>query len=298
MQAKSSEGGGLALSARIPEPKEIDLVLYRAHSTDGFTAAWAAWRLLKSQADYAPSSHNWKLPNVTDRNVAVLNFNYPKRTFDHLCRQARSLIILDHHRPFSPEIESSQFSIFDVSRCGASIAWSWFHPEETVPEFIRYLEDHELGIGKLVNSKAFTLGLQISSHNFEDYDEISRTNIQELVRRGETLLQYTGKNVYRLLKNAVHVRFRGYRAVVINAMHWVSELGDGLLQIDNADLAIIWFYDHKARVSRVSLRSRKTGPDVAIIAKELGGGGNAQAAGFEFPGHVEELFDDFKSDYE
>jgi len=56
---------------------------------------------------------------------------------------------------------------------------------------------------------------------------------------------------------------------------------------------MIWYWDHEARETKVSLRAFHETVDVSEIAKRFGGGGHKKAAGFQLPvgQHVEDLFD-------
>ena len=79
--------------------------------------------------------------------------------------------------------------------------------------------------------------------------------------------------------------------MVVNASHWMSEIGSRLSP--DCDFAMIWYWDHEAKETKVSLRAFHETVDVSEIAKKFGGGGHKKAAGFQLPKnkHVEDLFD-------
>ena len=83
----------------------------------------------------------------------------------------------------------------------------------------------------------------------------------------------------------------GMDVLVVNASHWMSEIGSRLSP--DCDFAMIWYYDHDDRMVKVSLRAFHDHIDVSEIAKKYGGGGHKKAAGFTLPGdaHVDDLFD-------
>ena len=79
--------------------------------------------------------------------------------------------------------------------------------------------------------------------------------------------------------------------LVVNSSHWMSEIGARLAP--DCDFAMIWYWDHDAKHTKVSLRAFHEMVDVSEISKKFGGGGHKKAAGFQLPKskHVEDLFD-------
>ena len=53
------------------EPSAIDLVIYHKDCTDGFGAAYSAWKLLGSKAQYHAAKHGDAPPDVFDKTVAI-----------------------------------------------------------------------------------------------------------------------------------------------------------------------------------------------------------------------------------
>ena len=79
--------------------------------------------------------------------------------------------------------------------------------------------------------------------------------------------------------------------LVVNSSHWMSEIGARLAP--DCDFAMIWYWDHEQKHTKVSLRAFHETVDVSEISKKFGGGGHKKAAGFQLPKnkHVEDLFD-------
>ena len=71
----------------------------------------------------------------------------------------------------------------------------------------------------------------------------------------------------------------------------MSEIGSRLAP--DCDFAMIWYWDHEDKHTKVSLRAFHDAVDVSEIAKQFGGGGHKKASGFQLPKnkHVEDLFD-------
>ena len=78
--------------------------------------------------------------------------------------------------------------------------------------------------------------------------------------------------------------------LVVNASHWMSEIGARLAP--DCDVALIWYWDHEDSMTKVSLRAFHDTVDVSEIAKKFGGGGHRKAAGFILPKskHPDKIF--------
>ena len=54
------------------EPSSIDCVIYHADCTDGFGAAYSAWKSLGNRAEYHACKHGTPPPDVAGKNVVIL----------------------------------------------------------------------------------------------------------------------------------------------------------------------------------------------------------------------------------
>ena len=60
----------------IPNPRDVDLVIYHKNCTDGFGSAYAAWRLLGNRAEYIACAHGETPPDVRGKKVAICDFSF------------------------------------------------------------------------------------------------------------------------------------------------------------------------------------------------------------------------------
>ena len=95
----------------------------------------------------------------------------------------------------------------------------------------------------------------------------------------------------KVCEKASSRKLDGKHVMVVNASHWMSEIGAKLSP--DCDYAMIWYYDHNDKDIKVSLRAFHDTTDVSEIAKKYGGGGHRKAAGFRLPSDaiVDDLFD-------
>ena len=109
------------------------------------------------------------------------------------------------------------------------------------------------------------------------------------VKRGSYILAYSKTVVKKIAAKAVPRKLAGHEALVVNASHWMSEVGNALSP--HCDLAMIWYHDHEDKKIKVSLRAFHDNIDASEIAKQYGGGGHKSAAGFTWTKGIEDLFD-------
>ena len=274
------------------EPSAIDLVIYHKDCTDGFGAAYSAWKLLGSKAQYHAAKHGETPPDVSDKTVAILDFSYSNDVTKKMIKKAKDLIVIDHHKTAIVELHDISSTLFDMNHSGARLSWDFFHPGKEAPKFIDYIEDRDLWKWELAYSKEFSAAFDMVPFEFEEFEKYEDDSVfDDAVKRGSYILAYSKTVVKKVCEKAVHRKFEGADVMVVNASHWMSEIG-GRLSPD-CDFAMIWFYDHEDRNIKVSLRSFHDTVDVSEIAKRFSGGGHKKAAGFTLPGdaQVDDLFD-------
>ena len=274
----------------IPNPRDVDLVIYHKNCTDGFGAAYSAWRLLGNRAEYVACSHGEAPPDVKGKNVAICDFSFKNEVTKKMIEEAEALVILDHHKSAMVELHDIPDAIFNMEKSGAVITWEFFHPGKDVPKFIQYIEDRDLWKWDLPYSREFAAAFDMVPFNFEDFDKFVDDSVfDDAVKRGSYILAYSKTVVKKIASKALPRKLAGHEALVVNASHWMSEVGSALSP--HCDLAMIWYHDHNDKKIKVSLRAFHDNIDASEIAKQFGGGGHKSAAGFIWEKDIEELFD-------
>tara|TARA_R100000008_G_scaffold86803_1_gene81739 strand:- start:1314 stop:2228 length:915 start_codon:yes stop_codon:yes gene_type:complete len=273
------------------DPAKIDFVIYHANCSDGFGAAWAAWKLLGNKAEYHAATHGDPPPDVTGKNVAILDFSYDNSTTKAMIEKSKSLIVIDHHKSALVELHDITDTIFDMSKSGARLSWDFFHPNKKPPKFIDYIEDRDLWKWELEYSKEFSAAFAMVPFEFEAFTEYEDDSVfQEACKRGSYILAYSKTVIKKIADRATLRTCNRKKVYVVNSSHWMSEIGAKLSP--DCDYAVVWYYDHDRHEYRVSLRSFHDDVDVSEIAKKFGGGGHKKAAGFSLPStvHVDDVF--------
>jgi nanoRNase/pAp phosphatase (c-di-AMP/oligoRNAs hydrolase) len=274
------------------DPHSIDLVIYHANCTDGFGAAYAAWKLLGDRATYFAAKYGEAPPDVKDKCVVVLDFSYDNATTKRLIADAKSFLVIDHHKSAMVELHDVSCTHFDMNHSGAMLSWKFFHPGKDAPRMIKHIEDRDLWKWEIPYSKEFAAAFDMVPFDFEEFDKyLDDSAVDDAQERGAYILAYSKTVISKIAKNAHARKMNGKDVLVVNSPHWMSEIGNALST--RCDFALIWYYDHSTRQVKVSLRAHHDDADVSEVAKKFGGGGHRKAAGFALPADVsiESIFD-------
>jgi oligoribonuclease NrnB/cAMP/cGMP phosphodiesterase (DHH superfamily) len=256
------------------------LVLYHANCADGFGAAFAAWKRHGRGADYVAVNHGEAPPNVAGRAVVIADFAYPRAVLLGLRERAASLVVLDHHKSAAADLEGLDFCRFDMTKSGAILAWEYFHPGTPPPPLLAYVQDKDLWQWKLEASGEVSAAL--ASHPF-DFELWDRFTIEDLRRDGVAIRRYQGQLVREICSQATRRRFAGHDVPCVNTPVLQSFVGNALAR--GEPFVMLW-HERPDGTLRVSLRAAENGADCSEIARQRGGGGHAQAAGFPLPNHA------------
>lgn len=273
-------------------PNDVDFVIYHAGCTDGFGAAFSAWKLLGDRATYHAAKYGESPPDVKGKNVVVLDFSYDNATTKRLMKEAEGFLVIDHHKSAMIELHDVSCTHFDMTHSGAMLSWKFFHPGKEPSRMIKHIEDRDLWKWEIPYSKEFAAAFDMVPFEFEEFVKFEDDSaVDDAIKRGSYILAYSKNVVSKIAKHATPRKMGGKDILVVNSPHWMSEIGAALSP--RCDFAVIWFYDHDTHQVKVSLRAHHDDADVSEIAKKYGGGGHRKAAGFSLPANVsiETIFD-------
>lgn len=264
------------------------LCIYHGNCADGFGAAWVVRRYCQQNnypVEFFPGFYGKEPPDVTDRNVIMVDFSYKRPVLLKMAEQAASILILDHHKTAAEDLVDLPLNVnavFDTNRSGAMIAWDHYNPGEKPYPLIEYIQDRDLWRKRLPGSEDVSASIFSYPYDFEVWDTLAQTEMSTLRREGEVITRKHMKDLKELL--AVTKR----RMVIAGTEVWVANLpytmasdAGAILGAGGEPFAGTYYDGPKARY--FSLRSAEDGVDVSTIAAQFGGGGHAHAAGFQVP---------------
>ena len=258
------------------------VIIYHKDCTDGFSAAWVAWKKFGARAQYyavyprllpAPAFHN--------ADIYFLDTSIEAYEIQQLVRDGNRVMIIDHHASSKENVLAAPEHIFDTTHSGAVLAWRFFFPHMAVPRFLLHVEDVDLWKFRMPHTREIISYAHTLSYDFRIWTalikEVSDTQKRTgIVQKGAAVTAYERALVRRALARADVVQFAGHKSLVVNASVLTSQVGHAMT-LALPPIGIIW--KREGDINIVSLRSDGT-VDVSLLAQKYGGGGHPAAAGF------------------
>lgn len=262
---------------------------YHANCTDGFSAAWAAWKKFGDQAEYIATFHeDPPMAGLTGKEIYMLDLTFPEPITRELMAHNLRVTAIDHHESSEAVTKITQQALYAEDHSGATLAWQYFHPDESVPELLLSVEDMDLWRFAREGTKELFAYLDLFDFDFATWSDLVKefedpTTRTRMLDVGTTLLRYESKIIERLVKKDAHMVQLGEVTVcAINASSaFRSYMGNILAKMSPSGVGLVWWETGDGMVA-CSLRSVGD-MDVSKIAAQYGGGGHVHSAAFRVP---------------
>lgn len=293
-----------------------DIVIYHDPCDDGFASAWAAHRKWP-EARLIGTNYGRPMPDGIDgRDILIADFSYKNAELTALAERARSVVILDHHK--TAQAELAEFTVelcgaarfvvadvagafedcrevgrlpclahFDMARSGARITWDFCFDPEPAPQLIRFVEDRDLWRFALPETRRFSLMLRSFPMEMEAWDALAVAMAacpEATMAQAAAIERFYDRKLAEMTPTAILRQIGKWKGVpVAHAPYaFASDLAHELLkQYPDAPFAAVVVDAYGARTW--SLRSEDHREDVSEVARQFGGGGHHNAAGFRTP---------------
>lgn len=272
------------------------IIIYHANCADGFSGAWCFWRKYGHDADYVAASYAENAPDVTGRDVYLVDFSYKRDVVAAMIRIAASVTLIDHHKSAIDDLAELQglATYTDLERSGATLAWDFLFPHEPRPLLLGHVEDRDLWRFRLAGTREIQAFVFSLDYTFEQWDRLMSADQVELLKMsaaGAAIERKHRKDVSEIVRASQRrMVIAGYDVPAANVPFTMAS-DAGAMMADGEPFAACYYDTDSGR--KFSLRSSEAGVDVATIAELFGGGGHKHAAGFKVPfGHVLTEIDD------
>lgn len=310
-------------------PDEVDVVVYHFPCHDGFGGAYCFWRYIScnpeidiDSVEFIGMSHSMCDEDINGsisqkllgKNVVFVDL-VPRSSVleDLVINYPKKAVVLDHHAGAQKTLQEfpkilKDHVCFDLSKSGATLAWEYCYPSDDPPELLKLIEDRDTWSGNYPETNAFaTAFYKAVPFDFEEFEKYEDpTELEKIIEEGKILLKYQKMEIVQQhAPNAVPKKItidkKTYNVFVINTNVLISDIGAYLAKQrfgedsgEMCDFALMWVYNHKRGLVKVSLRSDKDRQgfvDVAEIAKNFGGNGHPAAAGFciQYPDIIDKV---------
>ena len=260
-------------------------VIYHANCWDGIAAAWCAQSL--GDFDYYPLNYGEPVPDMSAYGyIFILDFSLPKEVLISWVQDGKQVELLDHHKTAFEslgDLVGTNHNLritLDMEQSGCGLAWNRFYPQTEMPMILQYIQDRDLWRFLLPNSQEINATIRTYPLTMETISHlVENVSLRTLAKIGKPLLRQEEQYIKSLASQVEWQSIGGAFVPVAHSPILFSQLAEYLHQTHNTAFAGVYF-DRADGVRQYSLRS-KPGFDVSSIAKAYGGGGHANAAGFE-----------------
>lgn len=263
------------------------LCIYHANCADGFGAAWVVRRHFAGMVDFHPGVYQDTPPDVSGLHVVMVDFSYKRDTVEAMRTGAKSIKIIDHHKTAIDDLSGRLAEedgcpielIFDLNRSGAGLTWDTYFTDEPRPQLINHIEDRDLWRFKLPYTREIQAAVFSEPYDFVKWDFLMAAPVEHLVAEGVAIERKHHKDVAELVRVCKRRMNIGGKVVWgANLPYTLTSDAGHMMADDGEPFAACYWDTPEGRV--FSLRSREGGSDVSEIAKQYGGGGHKNAAGF------------------
>lgn len=273
-----------------------NVCLYHSHCPDGFTAAWLVFWHLNGDVDMVPMAYNRPAPDVTGKNVWVVDFSFSLDETILMAQTAATLRVLDHHESAlrnlaefpRDDFETAHIEL-DMGRSGAKITYDYIEEaagshSQGADLFVRYIQDRDLWTKALPDSEAVFAAISARPYTVDAWSELCWSFFEHghaaLAKEGAAIQMYRERMIESAVAGATEVTIDGHQVLVANCSYEIASDVAGQLALGRSFGA---YYVDRGDERHWGLRSTKDAPhalNVAEIAEKFGGGGHANASGF------------------
>ncbi|MFZ2522930.1 MAG: phosphoesterase [Minisyncoccia bacterium] len=266
------------------------VAIYHKDCSDGTTAAAVILKKFP-EAKVFPLHHSYT-PEELQPIISLIDNEVDFYTVDCVMGVKEVLALgfkvtsIDHHGGVKEEFENlakenpNYTFIFDSNKSGASLAWSYFFPDEEVPELIKYVEDVDLWKNKLGENTKFVARYLVSLNDKpEETLKSLNSDIGEILTEGKIISNYADFTVEDEAQlKPIKIKIGDN---LVNAYNTSSINSSVLGSIHNKSTGQTFVcYRINGESVKYSFRSTdECTPSALDLASQIGGNGHRNSAG-------------------
>lgn len=273
----------------------MTICIYHGNCADGFGAAWVVRKALNEQVFFHGATYQETPPCVTGEDVVMVDFSYKRPVLLDMAEKANSILILDHHKTAAEDLINLPANVvakFDMSHSGAILAWKHFFPSQPPPPLLLHIEDRDLWRFALQNTRQIQANVFSYPYDFQVWDTLMTADLATLAEAGEAIERKHVKDIRELIGVTTRNMVIGGHCVPVANLPYTMSSDAGHELAKGKPFGACYWDTPEGRV--FSLRSNADGLDVSEIAKQYGGGGHRNAAGFRVSFDMARVIDEPK----
>lgn len=241
---------------------------------------------------------------MTDRPVIMVDISFPLEEMKRISKNANgSLIWIDHHKSAIVEfmkddaILDEQWLIAELPRMGigeelelvgaCELAWRKYFPDSETPEIVRLLGCYDSFRHKGTEESDYVFDIQYAArtylhdpgHCFSTLKHLEMLDLITWQRIGSGILSYLKVEALSIYKNRSEHENDGIKIASINRERF-NPSSYGIPYHEDGYDAFMCYSRMKDGRWTISIYNENGKIDVSVVAKGMGGGGHARAAGW------------------
>ena len=267
------------------EPLKNTVVLYHGHCPDGFASSYVAWKKFGDTASYIAVHHDFPPPaGLEGKEIYMIDFSYKKEMLLEIEKNAKSFVVLDHHKTAEEAVKAVKVHRFAKDMSGCGLAWEYFFPDMPMPKLVSYVQEGDLNRSGLLHTHEILKMIYAAPFTFQAFAKLEleledKKTFKKCIEIGTYYSQYFKRTAEILAEDAELVSFEGHQVYAVNVPRiFKHEVAQQLWQKHGHHFAIVW-YETVNGAKSVSMRSDGD-VDVSALAQKYGGGGHLAASAF------------------
>jgi oligoribonuclease NrnB/cAMP/cGMP phosphodiesterase (DHH superfamily) len=259
--------------------------IFYHNDMDGHCSGAIAYRATGSIAKLQAVGYSTKFPYESiGRDETVIFVDFTPAEFDRVIERTKKVVWIDHH--ISSIEENAHLShldgIRDIDKAACELTWLFYHPNEPIPEIVKYLADFDMWKFEFGEAtEAFQAGIRLTptwpdNGMWDWWFNPQYGSADATIKKGMLILQYQRDYYKSLARNSFEFEWEGHSVIACNCAFTGSKVFESIYKGQDIMATLVW----NGQAWIVSLYSDKEEVDVAKIAQKYGGGGHKGAAGF------------------
>lgn len=203
--------------------------------------------------------------------------------------KGNTVISLDHHIGLYEEMmelaktQPNYTYIFNNDLSGATLAWTHFFPDGSIPYFLTLVQDTDLWTKKFEDSQYFVNWSAMQRNKPEVLLELftNENALAVCLEKGKSIQDLNNYylNAYKEKAKPLYIKYGEHKIPTYNSTFLQNDIAKMLV---DKDLGVAIAFSIKENSVRMSVRSVKDSKVSALeVAKSFGGGGHRDSAGCE-----------------
>lgn len=262
-------------------------IVYHDKCSDGITSAWIAWKFYGMKPILIgtyPGNFPHEIEEDEDRDVNILYVDLSPDRDKYPDITSRNVIIIDHHKSCYEQYSKYPGLVYGGDENTWSAAMMCQHIFGTNYKWVEYVSDRDTWRFELDHSFSINTAIHIkdllSDPKSINYNLTALGELDCLKQAGSYYLDVEDKYVRQIAERVYIKEIDSKNVGFVNCPILQSDVGNYLVENDIVDTAIMYTANNILDKDFIRCSVRSADGSAGPFAKQFGGGGHDNAAGF------------------